>query len=238
MPNAHSLYLGGWGATGILLGCLTGASGADGQTPVVHPHDLVAAGPDAVIELLETMRPSRLTAQEMEEILRMLPSNGEVTQLGAVAKRKVDVVRQFLAATHRGWYEVKVINVPQAVVALHARAVVLISESAIQLLSAQELQALTAHEIGHEYWWSEWTGAHERADYDRRKELELMSDAIAVITRHALGMNPSTLTDAVERVTKSNRQRFGTAANERSYPTVQERRTFAREINRWLQDGS
>ena len=49
-----------------------------------------------------------------------------------------------------------VIEVPQAVVALHGRAVVLVSERALDFLDAEELQALVAHEVGHEYFWDEY----------------------------------------------------------------------------------
>ena len=44
--------------------------------------------------------------------------------------------------------------------------------------------------------------------------------------------------DGVEKVTRFNRERFGSATNEKSYPTLAERRAFAREIDRWLRDSS
>src|SRR5688572_22987610 len=60
-------------------------------------------------------------------------------------QQKVDAVRLLLAATRRTWYEITVIDRPQAGMALHARAVVLIPAPPIALLSAAELQAMVAH---------------------------------------------------------------------------------------------
>ena len=101
------------------------------------------------------------------------------------------------------------------------------------LLNAAELQAMAAHEIGHEYLWIEWNRARERADRERRKELELVCDAIAAVTLRQLGMDPSKLIDGIKKVTRFNRERLGSATNEKSYPTFAERRAFAREIDRW-----
>ena len=116
---------------------------------------------------------------------------------------------------------------PQAVIVLHERALILISAPAIALVSAAELPALAAHEIGHEYVWIEWHRARQRADRARLKELELVCDAIAAVTLRQLGMDPSKVIDGVEKVTRFNRERFGSATNEESYPTLAERRAFA-----------
>ena len=132
--------------------------------------------------------------------------------------------------------EIKVIDLPQAGMALHDRAVLLIPAPTIALLSAAELQAMAAHEIGHEYVWTEWNRAHQHADQHRLKELELVCDSIAAVILHQLGMDSSTVIDAIEKVTRFNRQRFGTASNEKNYPTVADRRAFVRQIQRWLQD--
>jgi hypothetical protein len=101
-----------------------------------------------------------------------------------------------------------------------------------------ELQALAAHEIGHEYVWTEWLRAHQRADQERLKELELVCDAMAAVTLRQLGMDPLKVIDAIEKVAQFNRQRFGSAIKEKSYPTVAERRAFVRQIQRWLRDSS
>ena len=110
--------------------------------------------------------------------------------------------------------------------------------TSLDLLNAAELQAMAAHEIGHEYVWIEWNRASSRADRKRLKELELVCDAIAAVTLRQLGMDPSKVIDGVEKVTRFNRERFGSAINEKNYPTLAERRAFARDIIRWLRDSS
>ena len=76
--------------------------------------------PAAFMELLEAARPAPVSREDLGAILRALPPEGEVTKLGAPAQQKVDAVRQMLKSTQRDWYEIKVIDLPQAAVALHA----------------------------------------------------------------------------------------------------------------------
>jgi hypothetical protein len=64
------------------------------------------------------------------------------------------------------------------------------------------------------------------------EELELVCDAIAVVTLRQLGMDPSNVIDAIEKVTQFNRQRFG-AATKKNYPTIAQRRAFARQVQHW-----
>lgn len=236
-----SLYLLRWSrsAAVVVLVLLSTGVAAYGQMLMFqNPRDLLVGEPTVFTKLLETARPSPLSTEDMAAILGALPPTGEVTLLEAPGQKKVDAVRQLLTATRRNWYEIKVIDVPQAAIGLHARAVVLMSAPAIALLSAAELQAMVAHEVGHEYVWAEWHRAHQHADQERLKELELVCDAIAAVTLRQLGMDPSKVIDAIEKVARFNRQRFGSALNEKNYPTLAERRAFARQIQRWLRDSS
>jgi hypothetical protein len=225
-------------AVGVLVLLSTGVI-AHGQTLTVrNPRDLLVGDPAGLVELLEVARPVPISREDMGAILRALPPEGEVTKLGAPAQQKVDAVRQLLESTRRDWYEIKVINLPQAAVALHGRTVVLISEPALELLNPAELQAMAAHEIGHEYVWIEWARARRDADQERLKELELLCDAIAAVTLRQLGMDPSRVIDAIEKVTRFNRQRFGSAINEENYPILAKRRAFARDIQQGWRDSS
>ena len=79
-----------------------------------NPRDLLADEPAAFMELLEAARPAPVSMEDMGAILRALPPEGEVTKLGAPAQQKVDAVRQLLKSTRRDWYEIKVIDLPQA----------------------------------------------------------------------------------------------------------------------------
>ena len=223
----------------VVLVLLSSGVIAHGQTLTFrNPRDLLVDEPAAFVELLEAARPAPISTEDLGTILRGLPPEGEVIKPGAAAQQKVDAVRQLLTATRRDWYEIKVIDLPQAGMALHARAVVLIPAPTIMLLSAAELQAMVAHEIGHEYVWTVWHRAYQHSDQERLKELELVCDAIAAVTLRQLGMDPSRVIDAIEKVARFNRQRFGSAINEKNYPTVAERRAFARQIQRWLGESS
>src|SRR6478609_8379576 len=117
--------------------------------------------------------------------------------------------------------------------ALHARAVIFVSEAALTLLDADELQASLAHEIGHGYVWTERERAFELGDHKRLKDLELVCDAIAIVTLHGLGMDVSRLMSGIEKTSRFNRERFGKANNEGDYPILAERQAFAGAVATW-----
>jgi hypothetical protein len=196
--------------------------------------NLLATDPNALARFLETARPVPVSATDKARVLSTLPLEGEVTEFSASARRKLAALTKVLRAVGReSVYEIKVIDVPQAAIGLHARAVILISEAALTLLDADELQALVAHEIGHEYVWTERERAFQLADRRRLKDLELMCDGIAIVTLHGLGMEVSRLMAGVQKISRFNRERFGTAVNERDYPTLAQRRAFARAVVKW-----
>lgn len=134
-------------------------------------------------------------------------------------------------------YEIKVVDAPLARIGLYERTVVLISNTALALVKADELQALVAHEIGHEYLSADHARASRLGDHSRLKELELLCDAFAIVTLQGLGLDPSRLMAGVEKITRYNRQVFGTAVNETGYPTLSERREFARAVRAWAARG-
>jgi len=220
----------------VCLACLVLVPAAsDGQTPVSGPNDVLALDPATFARWLQTGRPAPVSAEEKARILRSLPPSGEVTDLDVVQLMKLASVRRLLQKADRdSAHVVKVVDVPQAAIGLHARAVVLISETALALLTGEELQALTAHELGHEYVWDDYARAVQIKDANRIKNLELVCDAIAMVTLDRLALNPSRVISGIEKMSQFNRDRFETAVNERNYPTVAERRAFARRIHAWL----
>ena len=202
--------------------------------PLSNSRNLLAMDPSAFVQFLKTARPEPVSAENKARALSSLPEEGEVTNLNAAARQKLSALVEVLRATDRdSVYEIKVIAVPQAAIALHARAIILISEPALTLLDADELQALVAHEVGHEYVWAERERSFRLADRSRLKDLELMCDAIAIVTLHGLGMDVSRLMTGVQKISRFNRERFGTANNEKDYPTVAERRAFAGAVATW-----
>src|SRR6478672_10747469 len=132
-----SLYLRPWSRSDVvvLFVLLSSAIDASGKELTFrNPRDLLAGEPAAFMDLLKAARPAPVSMGDMGAILRALPPEGEVTKLGAQAQQKVDAVRELLRSTERDWYEIRVIDVPQAAIALHARAVLLISAPAIALM--------------------------------------------------------------------------------------------------------
>ena len=100
--------------------------------------------------ILRKLRPSPISRDERARALAVLPAEGELPP-DAKERAKLSALGALLVYHERqGLFDIKVIDVPQAVVGLHQRAVLLISRPALRLLSASELQAPVAHEIGHE----------------------------------------------------------------------------------------
>jgi hypothetical protein len=202
--------------------------------PLSNSKNLLAMDPAAFAQFLKTARPAPVSAEYRARVLDSLPEKGEVTNLTAAARLKLAALIAVLRATERASvYAIKVIDVPQAAIGLHGRAVILISEVALSLVDADELQALVAHEVGHEYVWAERERSFRLADRRRLKDLELMCDAIAIVTLHGLGMDVSRLMTGVQKISRFNREQLGMAENERDYPTVAERRAFAGAVATW-----
>jgi hypothetical protein len=232
---AASLFLSGvfLRATGPIAEVPHGQSSHEIVT-LTTSQNLLATDPNALARFLETARPGPVSPKDKARVLSTLPLEGEVTDFNVAARQKLAALTEMLRATGReSVYEIKVIDVPQAGIGLHARAVILISEPALTLLDADELQASVAHEIGHEYVWTERERAFQLADRSRLKDLELMCDGIAIVTLHGLGLDGSRLMAGVQRISRFNRERFGAANNERDYPTLAQRQAFARAIAKW-----
>src|SRR4029450_3566558 len=193
--------------------------------------DLLATDPYAIARFLEIARPPPVSAEDKARVLSTLPLEGGVTHLNASARQKLAALTTLLRATGRERvYEIKVIAVPQAGLAIYSRAVILISEATLTVVDAEELQALVAHEVGHEYVWAERERAFKAGDRSRLKDLELICDGIAIVMLQSLGMDGSRLMSGVQRISRFNRERLGTANNESDYPTLAERQVFARAM--------
>ena len=183
-------------------------------------------GPRAV---LRALRPTPIAADDRARALALLPERGEL-QPDMDENVKLSALEVILVYhQRREVFDIKVIDLPQAIVALHQRAVLLVSRPALRLLSASELQAVIAHEVGHEYFWSDYQNAREKRDRYRRQEVELKCDGVAVLTLAALGLNPMLLTDGLTKMLRFNTA-FGTPADADDYPSIQERRQFVKAL--------
>lgn len=219
----------------ILVSVAPAASAQDDLVlePALHYFTRHDAGD--IFELFDSVRPAAVSDAERGRILAMLPAEGNKRDLNTAQLKKLSAVRRVLEVHRReAIYVIKVIQVPQAAVALHARAVVLVSERALDLLDAAELQALVAHEVGHEYFWGEYFRARRDNSQSSLRRLELLCDGFAVITLERAGVNPKRLTSALEKIVRYNRDRFGVALNEDDYPAVSERRRFVGRLVEWL----
>jgi hypothetical protein len=218
-----------------LLSASPADAAQDGSVLETALHFFTRYDAAGIAERFDSVRPAPVSPAEREDVLATLPLEGDVRDLDEGQRRKLAAARRVLERHGReAVYAVKVIEVPQAAVALHARVVVLVSEPALDLLDAEELQALVAHEVGHEYFWSEYFHARRDNDRSHLQTLELVCDGLAIVTLRRAGMDPKRLTSALEKVVRYNRDRFGAAPNEDDYPAIGERRKFARRLVKWL----
>jgi hypothetical protein len=201
-------------------------------------HRFIANSPGQFLAQLDGQRPDPLAADLRARVVRALPKEGEVIRLTAEQQRKLESVAPVLRAYGReGVYLVKVIELPQARLALHARFVLLISTFALAALSSAQLQGAVAHEVGHEYVWEEYEAAGKRSDARRLRELELVCDGIAAVTLARIGLDPSCWSDGLRQLYISN-ENSGIKLNASAYPTLAERCSFVKEIRTWFRSGS
>ena len=211
------------------------AAAQDGSVLETALHFFTRHDSAGIVERLDTVRPAPASLAERDAALATLPPRGEVRDLDAGQRRKLAAARWLLELHGRdAVYELKVVDVPQAAVALYARSVLVVSQAALDLLDASELQALVAHEVGHEYFWREYYEARGDDDRRRLRTLELLCDGLAIVTLRRAGMDAARLTSALDKVLRYNRHRFGAALNEDHYPAIGVRRDFARRLVEWL----
>jgi Zn-dependent protease with chaperone function len=219
-----------------LLAASPAIAAEDGRVLEAAVHFFTRNDASGIVEQLDSVRPAPVSPAEKEDVLAKLPPEGDVRDLDAAQRKRLAAAQRILELHRReAVYVVKVIEVPQAAVALHARAVVLVSEPALDLLDPQELQALVAHEVGHEYFWSDYFRARRDDDRSLLQTLELLCDGLAIVTLRRAGIDPKRLTSALEKVSRYNRERFGAAGNEGDYPAAADRRKFARRLVAWLE---
>jgi hypothetical protein len=159
----------------------------------------------------------------------MLPAEGELVP-NATESIRLTGLRPLLV--YHGRLDVvlvRVIDVPQAAIALYARSVLLLSRVALKLLTPSELQAVVAHELGHEYFWDDYQRARAAGDVFALQEVELKCDGVAALSLAAVGLNTAALDSGVRRMTQFNRA-IGATANAAAYPDVEQRSRFQRAI--------
>jgi hypothetical protein len=193
--------------------------------------------PRVFTEWLDSNRPKPMSLEERARIFDSLPRLGRRTHFDASARQKLAGIQAFLrAAGHDSRYDILVVEAPQLRIGVYERRVILVPEPALKLLEVAELQAQLAHETGHAYAWGDAAPASGMG-YRRAKDLELLCDAVALATLHRLRLDPSRLMTGIEKITRYNRK-FDVNVDESNYPTLAERRRYAREVIAWLERGS
>lgn len=180
-------------------------------------------------DVLRRLRPAAIRPEDRERILATLPAEGDLDPNAGEATKLASLDPVLAYHDRLGVIAIKVIDVPQAVVGLHARAVLLLSRPALHTLSTTELQAAVAHEMGHEFFWEEYHRARPRHDTRFLHEVELKCDGIAAFTMTALGLDPGTLVSGARKLTRLN-ERLGATANAAGYPDLEQRAWFVREV--------
>jgi len=176
-------------------------------------------------QYLRSIRPPQISPALKAQMIALLPKEGEV-QPSAKGQAKLAALGPILKYHERAsTVDLKVIRAGQLFIGFYARAAILITEEALDLLSAEELQAVVAHELAHEYFWDEYELARQHEHYARVQELELRCDGIAIITLSRLGLDPSCLMSAVNKLTRFG-EVAGAEALARLYPARAERTRF------------
>jgi Zn-dependent protease with chaperone function len=180
-------------------------------------------------DFLRSRRPPPLSEELRARVMASLPRDGELEPTSAERRKLVALDAVLDLHDRKGVVKVKVIEVGQAALALHARTVLLVSRDALALLSPEELQALAAHELAHEYSWDDYQEAMRQNAWERRQEMELTCDGFAVMALRVLAVDPVRLTSAVIKLTRYN-ERLGATATAAAYVSLEDRRRFIETV--------
>jgi Zn-dependent protease with chaperone function len=185
--------------------------------------------------------PSPVNAETKLAILATLPAKGEAA-LSSRAQAKVQTLQSVLAQEGlTPTTEIRIVNLPFACAALHARVVLIISERALRVLASEELQAVAAHELGHELFWDEYYRARERNDLQAMHEVELLADAVAIRTLVRRGKDPKDLISALKKMYRYNATLPLPELDTSTHPALNERARFQQRVigqlvTRWFPD--
>jgi hypothetical protein len=180
-------------------------------------------------ETLRALRPPPASPPLRARALAALPRDGILVPNDSERSKLTGLEAVLVYHERLQVFDVRVVDLPIAAVALYYRSVLLISRPALRLLSAAELQAIVAHEIGHEYFWSEFEITRAGQSHLRRQELELKCDGVAVLTLTALGLNPARLVESIRKVDRFNAF-LGPAADADAYPSARDRIGFVKVL--------
>lgn len=163
-------------------------------------------GKQSVDAFLRQLRPDPIDPVSRARVIDSLPREGEIAPSAKDRTKLMAAERILDYSARRGAIEIKVVTMDQPFVGLYLRSVILISGQALRLLNPEELAALVAHEVGHDYDFAAYETALQQRDTARMRELELKSDALAVLALQQVGISPDRLIDAIRKVMRDSGQ--------------------------------
>ena len=170
-----------------------------------------------ISEFLRLNHPAPVSPELRAQVLASLPAEGELvpTEAERTKLSALDPILEFYR--RRGTIEVRVVDVPYALVAIHGRAVLLITREA----------------LSRELFWDDYDAALKGEAYDRLQELELRCDGIAVMTLRVLGLDPAHLARAAVKLIRYN-ERLGGALNLARQVSLGTRLAFIEKVHALL----
>jgi hypothetical protein len=183
----------------VALQCSTVTAGAEHAAAVdaaLHYLEALTAGGDG--SPFAGNWPKPISGAERDAVVAALPSGQDGTP-GANQRAKVAALAPVLTLFDRQQTViVKIVPLPWAAIAFHARCVLIIANSALDALTASELQAIAAHELAHEYLWQEYYAARSGGDVENLQRIELICDGIAIAALARLSVPAHVLPSGIQ----------------------------------------
>ena len=206
------------------------------------PQELLARTPAPLPSGWKANGPNRCQPSKRRASSSILPDQGEVKRLNLSVEPKAGQSGAgcFRAAERDSAYEIKVVDVPKQGSFYHERtAILMISANSADPAGGQGAPgAGGARNRPRIHLGVDYARASARNDRRRLKDLELLCDAIAIVTLHGLNLDPSRLVTGLEKINRYNWNFFEAEVERRSYPSLSERRRFAREVTAWVSRAS
>jgi hypothetical protein len=154
---------------------------------------------------LASIRPEPFNESDRKKLLEDLPF---VTAANRITERKqlehLGARLQNALKLHgrAGIVELIVFNDPRPIVFNKPGVVVALSTEVLKIVGGDDaaLVGVVAHELAHEYVAMPMLYALRAGDNERIRELELFCDAVAVVTLLSLQMNPTSYSEALDRI--------------------------------------
>ena len=179
-------------------------------------------------DVLRTVRPAPLSAEDRGRALSALPAQGELLPTADEVSRLASLQSVLMFHDRFDAVTIKIIDRPRAEAGLYARSILLISRRTLSLLSVEQLQGIVAHEMAHDFFWDAYYDARKRQDRGALREIELKCDGIAALTLRALNLDPEVVGAGLVALARYNAALA--PINTTNYPDTDERVQFMADV--------